>query len=152
MGLFDILKVPVKCPYCGAIVPTGQTKDLTNTLNTYKIGDHASDKLKYLDATYACRHSLRCIADSLAMTNDEDIIGMLFDARIMLDDNGIITGEYEVYPDKLFVKFVKVGRIEAALKYLQTHPSMFHKLRKEDKEWVKKHRPDVYRRIVVSTL
>jgi len=153
MGLYDIVKVPVKCPYCGAIVPEGQTKDLARFLFTYKTGDYASEKLKYLNTTYLCRHSLRCIADSLAMSKDDDsLVGMLFDAKIMLDDNGVITGEYETQVNEEFVKFVNAGEIEKALEYIQRHPNLFHELRREDKEWIKKHRPDVYRRIVISTL
>ena len=80
MGMFDTIFMKAKCPCCGVYNKTGfQTKDLANLLKTYHIGDMISSQFRYVQGLGKCE---KC----------QDF----FYIRIFVDDEGKITGKYEV--------------------------------------------------------
>jgi len=95
MGMFDSVKIKMKCPYCGEVSEiVAQTKELECDFNVWEVGDFVTDKLTYLE----------CLADCVQPKCREFVskrdgywggFGRMFDVKILLN-NGIVTGEYEI--------------------------------------------------------
>lgn len=98
MGMFDTIKIKVKCPYCGNEDDIDvQNKQLTDSLRLFKVGDSVSgltwfDNMDILNCIADCR-SKECID----YTNNEDGyvsgFGRIFYVDIKLCDD-IITEKY----------------------------------------------------------
>ena len=58
---YDIVQVPIKCPFCGAITTDGQTNGLANALNIYREGDDVSEHLQHgwIKCVFECQ-SQKC--------------------------------------------------------------------------------------------
>jgi hypothetical protein len=95
MGMFDSVKIEMKCPYCGEVSEIeAQTKELECNLDVWKKGDFVTDKINYLE----------CLADCVQPKCKEYVtkkngywggFGRMFDVKISLD-NGKVSGEYEI--------------------------------------------------------
>ena len=94
--MFDRVWVKMDCPYCGENgVIELQTKDLSNCLDDYEVGDKVPSKFNELDCVGDC-HSLKC----QEFADKRDIIrqgcpsgfGRLFNAKVKVE-KGKITGK-----------------------------------------------------------
>jgi len=54
MGMYDYVEIIQKCPQCKTRYQ-GQTKDGKKILKTYKIKEHISNKLRYIDVVLSCQ-------------------------------------------------------------------------------------------------
>lgn len=79
MGMFDSIKIKMKCPYCREISEIeAQTKDLECDLEVWKVGDFVTNKLNYLE----------CLSDCPQCKE-------FFDIKIFLK-GGKVSGDYEI--------------------------------------------------------
>ena len=95
MGMFDSVKIEMKCPYCGEVSEIeAQTKELECDLEVWKKGDFITYKLNYLE----------CLADCVQPKCREYVtkkdgyyggFGRMFDVKILLD-KGKVSGDYEI--------------------------------------------------------
>lgn len=99
MGMYDIIQISFKCPYCGKKSHMEfQTKDLIKHLKVFKPGDRISEfdsNYDFISIIGAC-HSPECQsrADKLACSiqHSPSGFGALFSAKIRVN-NGIITND-----------------------------------------------------------
>ena len=95
MGMFDSIKIDMKCPYCNEVSEIeAQTKELDCELEVWKEGDFVTDKLNYLE----------CLADCVQKECKEYVtkqngywggFGRMFEVKILLED-GKVSGKYEL--------------------------------------------------------
>jgi len=78
MGMFDSIKIDIKCPTCGnESEKEAQTKELECNLEVWRKGDFVTDKYNYI----GCLTDCKC--------------GESFYVDVKLD-KGVVTGEYEL--------------------------------------------------------
>jgi hypothetical protein len=95
MGMYDSIKIKLKCPYCGEVSEMeAQTKDLECYLNTYKVGDTISDKFNYVDCITDCT-SEKCMDEVRKRRGYVSGFGKVFRLRIFIE-SGRITERYEI--------------------------------------------------------
>ena len=102
MGMYDSVNIEFECPYCHETSEMEfQTKDLDCELHIYVPGDSIKDtdfgdQLKYLGARGQCM-SKKCreIADKvwIMWQGSPSGFGTLFDCKIRVDDDSIITDD-----------------------------------------------------------
>lgn len=98
--MFDYVDIVLKCPYCGErYLFDVQTKDLTDTLTAWKVGDSiGGPKYGELDCTAQC-HSVRCqeFADKrdYVWQSGPSGFGRLFDVYIKVE-SGRITNDVRI--------------------------------------------------------
>lgn len=99
MGMYDSVKIKIKCPYCGEESEIeAQTKELDCTLEVWKVGDFVSDKFNYLDCVADC---LQPECKKASMLGYHSRIGRFFNVRIFLK-KGKVSGKYKITKDEYF--------------------------------------------------
>jgi len=96
MGMFDTIKLKMKCPHCGlSSEMEAQTKELDSNLDVWKKGDYiGTKKFNYLECIADC-HSNKCLNHVNKKQGYVSGFGRMFDVRIFLD-NGIVNGKYKI--------------------------------------------------------
>ena len=96
MGLFDSILLPVKCPFCGEIVQSGQTKNLSNTLISYKVGDDTKSPFKSIRVLYVCE-SMKC-RRPYVIAGNVYYRGRWFEIELELE-KGRLTDKYKIWAE-----------------------------------------------------
>lgn len=94
--MFDSLYINVKCPNCGKeFLGECQTKELSNWLMRYNIGDKVSLQHKYLYCNVSCS-SKKCLEWEKKYRPHYHGFGYVWKIKVFLNDKGELIDKYEV--------------------------------------------------------
>lgn len=109
MGMYDSIRIDVKCPYCEEVSEVdAQTKDFDCELKVYKVGDFLGDeRLDSIICSTGCR-SKSCLDYEKRYVSWSHGFGRVFSIKIFLN-KGVVTCLYEIehYDKNAFSPFEK---------------------------------------------
>lgn len=95
MGMFDSVRIDIKCPFCGNTSEIEcQTKELDCQMHGWRKGDFVSDKFNYLKTIADCL-SEECIDYVYKEIGYHSGFGRVFYVKVILE-KGVVTGEFEI--------------------------------------------------------